>query len=336
MENWQSSTTDILVGFAGYQLERYAKQGFLEPIDDIWQQQNLGASFPTTKGAVSFNKKIFALPLSYYQWGFFYKKSVFQKYQLSEPVTWKDFLKICEVLKSNNVTPLGLATKENWPVSSWFSYLNLRINGLAFHKQLLSGHASYKDAKVRAVFVEWKDLIDKRYFLTGSEKNEWRGVLPYMYHDQVAMYLMGNFVVTAINIPLSEFGFFRFPRINNRIPEYEEAPTDVLFINRSSPHKDSAKKFIIFMARADNQFFFNEAIGYLSPNINAGKSTNEFTNKGFAVLGKAKGVSQFFNRDTSTKMRDAAYPILGEFARQGDIEKAMQDLENARTKHFNH
>ncbi len=334
METMETSDADVVWWFGGYQLGQYAARGSIEPITDVWNSQKLDAGFSAVKSSVSFNGEVYGLPFSYYQWGFYYKKSVFARLNLQEPRTWEEFLAVCDKLKAAKLTPLGIGTKEAWTAGTWFSYLNLRLNGLDFHKQLLGGTQSFKDPRVRQVFTEWKKLMDKGYFLKGHEDHDWKAVLPFLYRDLAGMYLIGNFAVADISVPLSEFGFFRFPVIKKDLPIYEEAPTDVLFINKTSTHKAAAKNFLAFMARPENQLAYNEAIGFIAPNRNARQSQNDFVRKGFEVLSSAKGVSQYFDRDTSKSMANDGFEALGEFARLGDIDKAVDKLESARLKHF--
>ena len=66
------------------------------------------------------------------------------------------------------------------------------------------------------------------------------------------MMLTGNFVTTVISKKLlHDFAFVRFPKININLPYYEEAPTDIYFIPKSSKNKDAAKKFLAFLATAE-------------------------------------------------------------------------------------
>ena len=89
------------------------------------------------------------------------------------------------------------------------------------------------------------------------------------------------------------------------------------------------------MARPENQFLFNDTLGYISPNANSKRSKNYFIDTGFTLLNEAEGVSQFFDRDTSKKMAEVGFEILGEFARTHDIEKTIKKLKKARIKFLN-
>lgn len=56
------------------------------------------------------------------------------------PTTWDDFIKLCNTLKKKGINPLtnGIGSTP-WMASGWFDYLNLRINGAPYHRELLAG-----------------------------------------------------------------------------------------------------------------------------------------------------------------------------------------------------
>ena len=94
-------------------------------------------------------KQIF-VPTNYYWWGFFYRKSTFAKWGVQEPKTWNDFLALCETLKSKGIPPIGIGLGDTpWMASAWFDYLDLRINGAPFHRELLAGKHRFDDPRSR-------------------------------------------------------------------------------------------------------------------------------------------------------------------------------------------
>lgn len=332
--NWQEQDVDLLWYFAGYQLEQLARAGDIADISALWEEQGWDQSFASLKQSVSFQGRSYAVPLSYYQWGFFYKKSLFARHGLEPPRDWESFLALCERLKQEGVTPLGLSTASDWPAASWFSYINLRLNGLDFHLDLLHGHESYLDERVTRVLEAWKQLIDAGYFLKGSESYQWQEVLPFLYRDRVGLYLMGSFMAGIVTIPTEEFGFFRFPVMDESVPVYEEAPTDVLFINSRSKNWEAAEKFLAFMARPDIQYIYNESLGFVTPNSQAPRSERPLVRASASYLKQAEGLSQYFDRDTARTMAESGFSILGAFARDPDIQTTQRALEQARRQAF--
>ncbi|MES2321412.1 MAG: ABC transporter substrate-binding protein [Pseudomonadota bacterium] len=330
MKHFEQSDVDVVWWFAGYQLNELARQGRIEAITPLWKKLRLERAFSSAQAAVSLEGEVYGLPLSYYHWGIYYKKSLFARLKLAEPANWDEFLGVCEKLKRQGITPLGLGTRESWTAAAWFSYLNLRLNGLPFHQQLLAGDQSYLDPRVTEVLRKWKQLIDNGYFLSNSEAYDWKGVLPFLYRETVGMYLIGGFMPKNVHVDPEQFDFFRFPVINPAMPIYEEAPMDVLFISRRARHKAAAARFIEFMARPENQAAYNLSQGLIAPNRDAQSKLDRFERKSVALLAAAKGTSQYFDRDSSQQTAADAMRILAAFARDPDVGQTQQRLARLR------
>ena len=223
--------------------------------------------FSSTRSSSTFDDNQYAVPWSYNQWGVYYRKDLFEKYGIAVPTTWDEFLKACATLKSNGITPITIGTKHYWTAAGWFDYLNFRINGMDFHRELLAGNASYTDQRVKDVFVKWRELLDPGYFIENHTSYSFNEAIPALLQGKAAMYLAGNFITA--NIPaedLANFDYFQFPTINPSLPKFEDAPTDIVAIPKGAKNKADAKKFMAFVARADVQSKLNNAIGSLPPN----------------------------------------------------------------------
>lgn len=327
---------DLFYGNAGERLYSFAKQGLIEPIDDLWQKENWDKSFSKgMKNAVSYENKIYALPFSYYQWGFYYKKSLFDKLNIAAPATWKQLLETCDTLNHRGIHPILIGSSAHWRTAGWFDYLNLRINGLEFYNELMSGRVKYTHNNVRKVFQAWKELIDRKCFFKYSKLMDWKDSLPYLYRDLAGMTLIGNFVEKEFSsMFVNDIGFFKFPVIDQKIASYEVAPTDIFILSKRSKNKEIAKLFLAFIAQPHIQQSLNEGLGYLSANINSTPSNNYFAKKGYLLLKEADGISQFYDRDTTKEMAVAGTKIFSDFINNVDIEPALQALEKARAQVF--
>lgn len=144
---WLSSPTkvyDLIAWQGGERLYRYVRQGQVAPISEFIPRDVMRDAFTQgSLGAVTYQGEMYALPMSYYQWGIFYRKSIFAKAGLTPPRNWQEFIRVCNALKQQGITPLALGNSGKWPASAWFDYLDLRINGLEFHNQLLQGQHSF-------------------------------------------------------------------------------------------------------------------------------------------------------------------------------------------------
>ncbi|BHH85575.1 ABC transporter substrate-binding protein [Desulforhopalus sp. 52FAK] len=327
-------TPDVLYWQASQRLYHFAKLDVIHPITDLWSKNNFDENFSHVKSGVTYNNEIYALPFAYYHWGVFYKKSLIAKFG-GTPKNWEEFIAQCEKLQEAGITPIGIGTKNNWPAAAWFDYLNLRINGLDFHQQVLSGEISFFDERVQNVLSELKKLIDQKFFLSNKKQLAWDEVLPLLYRDQIGFTLIGNFVTGKLpELFKKDIGFIPFPTIDPSIPLFEEAPMDVFMIAKSSKKIKEAEMFIQYIAQADVQSKLNEALGYLPPNKKGTASSDMFIQAGEALLKEAEGVSQYFDRDTIPAFDKIVVPLLADFLETGDIQAVTENLEKAKKQVF--
>jgi len=327
-------TPDVVFWNASQRLFSFVDKDAVHPITKLWIDEKLDVNFSHVKSAVSLKGEVYALPISYYHWGLFYKKSLVEKFG-GVPQNWEAFLAQCKRLREAGITPIGLGTKNNWPVAAWFDYLNLRINGLPFHQQLLAGGVSFHDPRVHAVLVEWKKMIDAKYFNGDQKQFDWHEILPFFYRDKIAYTLIGSFVSTTLATSVvDDIGFMPFPTISAKVPRYEEAPMDVLVIPKKAKHIKEAEVFLKFMARADVQSQLNESLGFLPPNKQSTTGQNPHIKAGASLLKQASGVAQYFDRDTVPAFEAKAVPILVEFSANANVDDAINQLELARKEVF--
>jgi multiple sugar transport system substrate-binding protein len=329
-------TPDVVYWCASQRLYEYVRREAVYPITELWEANSFDKQFSHIKRGVTYQGKVYAVPFAYYHWGLFYRKSVIEKFG-GLPQDWESFVAICARMKDAGIVPIGIGTKENWPAAAWFDYLNLRINGLGFHLKLLAGEVSFNDQRAQVVFREWKRLIDPGFYNEDSRMYTWEGVLPHFYRENIGFLLMGNFVAskwTTLESIRNDIGFMPFPTINEHVPSYEEAPTDVFLIPNKAQNIQGAERFLRFIARADVQSSLCEGLGYIPANNSATIGEDLITRAGHQLLVKANDLSQFFDRDTLPAFDKIATPLLAEFLNTGDVLRVTENLEQARLKVF--
>ncbi|RKX97259.1 MAG: carbohydrate ABC transporter substrate-binding protein, partial [Spirochaetes bacterium] len=253
---------------------------------------------------------------------------------LSEPATWDEFLEVGETLKSNGITPVAIGTKYLWTAGGWFDYLNLRVNGLDYHMDLMLGNASYTDPELDEVFNVWKDLIDRGFFLENHATYSWQEAQAPLINGDAAMYLIGNFIVPDMDAAGigDKIGFFQFPQINSSVGMYEDAPMDTYHIPASAKNVEEAKLFLAYVASPEIQTQFAYATGNIPPNKNADPPTIPLTKEGFDMLAAADGLAQFYDRDTNPEMASAGMQGFQEFMVYPDREDEIRARIDAERK----
>jgi multiple sugar transport system substrate-binding protein len=331
---------DLLSWYGGKRTEELAKKQLLHPIDDFWQEQKFDQAFGyANKANVSYNKHVYAIPISYYPWGFFYNKRVFSRLKLQVPVTWTDFLETLATLKANNITPIAIGTKEPWPAAGWFDYLILRNNSFSFYHQLMDGEVSYNSKPVREALTLWQNLINKKYFSRSPQKLDGENLLPLLSREVAGVQLIGSFALYKIADRFKkDFGYFAFPAMNTVNGSFNEineiSPLSTVSILKSSRNKNQALRFLRYMALPETQSLFNEKKEMLSPHIAARKNSNELIVQGKVQLDNATHLSQYFDRETDQAMAKFAKQAFANFIEHGDIERLVGQLEKQRKKVF--
>ncbi len=332
LRNWLStSPPDVVYWFAGNRMKEFVSRGLFEDVSDIWQQEKLSEAMPAVKDVMTVDNKQYGVPYTYYQWGIYYRKDLFEKNSVAVPKTWDEFVAACKKLKAAGVSPIAIGTKFPWTAAGWFDYLNLRINGFAFHQELMEGKVPYSDPRVKQVFTRWRELIEPGYFLANHASYSWQEALPFVLNGKAAMYLIGNFASANFGDKKDLMGFFPFPIIDPKVELAEDAPTDTVHIPSRAKNKADARKFLAFISRPDVQTDLNAKLGQIPPHKDAKVKDDPFLTPGSMLLKQAKGTAQFFDRDTGPEMAKEGMKGFQEFMVKPErLDKILSTLDNVQ------
>ncbi|MFS1863307.1 ABC transporter substrate-binding protein [Vibrio lentus] len=337
IRNWLvTSPPDVVFWYAGNRMKAFVDRGLFEDVSDIWTDNNMKQDFAAAAPAMTVQGKQFGVPYTYYQWGIYYRKDIFEQYGIAEPKTWDDLKSASATLKENGVAPFAIGTKYLWTAAGWFDYINMRTNGLDFHIQLMEGKVPYSDERVKKTFANWAELVEPGYYLENHASYSWQEAQPFLYNGKAAMYLMGNFITPNFPAELDgKMDFFQFPVIDPSVPMSEDAPMDTLHIPSKAKNKEDARKFLEFVARAENQQLINEMLLQIPTNNKAKAKSDPFLDKGVAMLASTDGTAQFYDRDTDPAMAKEGMKGFQEFMVHPDrIEKILKKLDKVSKRAF--
>ncbi|MEZ9144374.1 ABC transporter substrate-binding protein [Vibrio sp. 10N.286.52.C3] len=337
IRNWLvTSPPDVVFWYAGNRMKAFVDRGLFEDVSDIWADNNMKQDFAAAAPAMTVQGKQFGVPYTYYQWGIYYRKDIFEQYGIAEPKTWDDLKSASATLKENGVAPFAIGTKYLWTAAGWFDYINMRTNGLDFHIQLMEGQVPYSDERVKKTFANWAELVEPGYFLENHASYSWQEAQPFLYNGKAAMYLMGNFITPNFPAELDgKMDFFQFPVIDPSVPMSEDAPMDTLHIPSKAKNKEDARKFLEFVARAENQQLINEMLLQIPTNNKAKAKSDPFLDKGVAMLASSDGTAQFYDRDTGPAMAKEGMKGFQEFMVHPErIDKILKKLDKVSKRTF--
>jgi multiple sugar transport system substrate-binding protein len=331
---------DVATWYAANRMRPYVEAGLFEDVSDLWAEPAIADNLASTKGAMTIDGKQWGVPYTYYQWGIYYRKDIYDQYGLSEPTNWDEMKSNCQTLLDNGVKCYTIGTKFLWTAGGWFDYLNLRTHGYDFHMEMAAGNVAWTDDRVRQTFANWRELIDMGGYVDNHQNYSWQEALPFMVNGDAAAYLMGNFAVA----PLREAGlsddqldFYQFPAITEGVALAEDAPTDTFHIPANANNKDAAREFLRFVVSAEEQTEINNGanLGQLPVNASASIDADKFLEQGFAMLSSNSpgGVAQFFDRDFPAEMAAEAMQGFQEFMVLPDnLDDILARLEQVRQR----
>jgi multiple sugar transport system substrate-binding protein len=330
-----SQAPDVVTWFAGERMKTFAEKDLLEPLGDVVDNK-FEALFPQSfLNACSHNGELYFIPQAWAWWGVFYRKSIFEKLDLQPPTNWEEFIAVCSRLKEADYIPLAIGTKFLWPSAGYFDAINLRINGLEFHEQLMAGKASYTDPRVKAVFTKWRELVDAGFFLQNHSSFSWQQAATRVFSGEAAMYFIGQFIQdVAPDEVKDDLDFFRFPRILPDMPFYEDAPIDGFMVPAKAKHKEAARKFLKFTITPSSQDFFSTRLSRLAA-LKDIPPPSKMAEKGLEMITESEGVASFYDRDTVPEMARRGMNAFVEFMDEPDrIDEILIQLEQDRQRIF--
>jgi len=337
LPGWLSTVApDIVNWHDGERMAYYARRGLLEDLTNDWNKNNWNSMYASTKEASSYNGKQYAAPTVYYAWGMFYRKDLFEKAGItSEPKTWDEFLEASKKLKAAGITPVAVAGRDAWTLAGWFDYLDLRINGNAFHQKLMAGEVPYTDPRVKKVYTTWKQLIDDKVFIDNSLSYDLDAAQPFLFQGKAAMMLMGTFITGGFPADIKpKMGFFQFPIIDPKVPTAEDGPVESLHIPSKAKNKADAHTFLAFMETPEISAKLAQGLGSLPANSKSPEPDDPISKIGFQILSNTKGgIAQFYDRDMTKEMADEGMKGMQQFVSDpSKLDDILAQLEETRKR----
>ncbi|MCX5244278.1 extracellular solute-binding protein [Streptomyces sp. NBC_00201] len=333
---------DVYTWYPGSVANAYARKNLLLDLDEVWNSSPDLKRYSKAQNRLctsSAGKKVF-VPATYYWWGMFYRKSHFAKWGVRElPKSWDDFLDLCDKLKSKGVAPIGLGAGGNtpWVASAWFDYLDIRINGAQYHRELLAGKHRFDDPEVRKVFDRWQEVLP--YFDPNGVAIPFQDATTALLNGHTGMMLIGTFFADAApKSALDDIDFFRFPIVDSKVPLAEEAPVDGYFASARTGRREQVLDLMSYLATAEAQeTYIKGSSGTVLPcNPDAKDAGTALVKKGRAHVDSAAEITQFFNRDSSDALQPTADTALTKFlAKPKSIGSILTDWQRDAEKIWN-
>lgn len=315
----QGTPDDVFTWFAGFRMAQFAENGLITDLSDIWPIDGLDDSFKQASTAP--DGKQYFVPVSYYPWAVFYRKSVFEKNGWEAPATNDDLTALMDDMQGKGITPFAFADKQGWPAMGTFDILNMRLNGFDFHMSLMAGDEAWDGDEVKLVFDTWRQLLP--YHQEDPLGRNWEEAATSMANGECGMYLLGTFVADGIADVADDLDFFTFPQLDSSIPaDSLDAPIDGFCVAAAGQNQEAGKAMAKWLGSAAAADAANEAADVPFIAANSGASTSTYTDlqkKSVEVVSAAANIAQFMDRDTNADFANTVMvPSIQEFLKNPD------------------
>ena len=295
----QGTPDDVFTWFAGFRMAQFAEAGLISDLSDQWPIDGLNDSFKQASTAA--DGKQYFVPVSYYPWALFHRKSVFEENGWTAPTTENDFMELMKDMQGKGITPIAFGDKDGWPAMGTFDILNMRLNGFDYHMSLMAGEEKWDSDEVKGVFEKWRDLLP--YHQADPLGRTWQEAATSMGKGESGMYLLGTFVVDAIADQADDIDFFTFPELDAAIgADALDAPIDGFCVAAAGKNQEAGKAMAKWLGSAAAADAANEGADAPMIAANEGASTstyNDLQKKSAEVVGAAANIAQFMDRDTN-------------------------------------
>jgi multiple sugar transport system substrate-binding protein len=315
--NYLGGTPDTAyTWFSGFRMKFFADQKLNIAIDDVWATVKDNFTEGFGQSVVGNDSKVYGIPVDYYPWAVFYRKSVFADKGYAIPATWDDLKTLCTKMQTDGLTPIAFGDKDGWPAMGTFDILNLRLNGYQFHVDLMAGKEKWTDPKVTTVFQKWAEILP--FHAKDYAGLTWQNAADTLVQKKSGMYLLGLFVsaqfaATKVQADLDDLDFFPFPGLGTSFDAENalDAPIDTWELAAKSQNlsseTDTGKAYLEFWSKGSTQLLmFKNQPGLIPTAKDTDTSTySALQKKAVEVVSKATRITQFLDRDTRSDFAGA-------------------------------
>jgi multiple sugar transport system substrate-binding protein len=333
----QGTPDDTFQWMAGYRMQFFAQQGLLVDISDVWN--DIGSQYEESYKIAStgLDGKQYFIPQSWYPWGLHFRKSMMAEIGLNpdDIYNWDDFMGALEELKGQGLIGWIGADRGGWEAMGTFDIINARVNGYQFHVDLLAGREKWTDDRVKEVFNYWGKLLP--YSNANVLDLEWDGARDVLLRREGGFMMMGSWFgadfKSVSDADYEDLWIIPFPEIN---PDFGrdtiDAPIDGFCVAKNGANNDGGKDLAKFAGDMEGvQAMLDTGVPMTSANKGQDTSTYDaFQLQQLAVMGEAKYITQFLDRDTRP---DFAGPVVGPsiqawLRNPGDVNSILESMQS--------
>ena len=233
----------------------YAENGLTYDLTEYANEHDWANKF--SAGALNLcqlSNTLAGYPTSFNALGVYYRKDIFEKYNIAVPTTFEEFEQACATLKENGIVPISTAGLNGWHVMRFVELLIEHYAGAELHDKLSTFQESWNNDAVIKAFAKYQEFCEKGYFPEGFVTADPNDTLINMASGTAAMDIQGQWQDGKIiqdGVDINLFSTFAFPSGGtNRLSSFAEMTQ--FNKNLSQDELDACIKFMDYYYSEDN------------------------------------------------------------------------------------
>ena len=248
---------DIIMTMGPAEANRYAKGGFLLPLDNFVAEAGLDKELPALALDVGrVEGKIYSLPKTFESMGIIYNKSLFDEFGWKPPTNRDEWVALCEAAKAKGILPVAGGNVAWRPTNE--HYVTVYINhypGPEVVYEALTGQRSWEDP----LFVEAIDMFKNDFLAYWPEFGLYSTLdapdfVPMVATRKAAMLVVGSWAFQWLVDPAywpseDKWGWAPFPSLREGVeyPFVDIGIGTTLSVNKNSKHPEETARFLVWM-----------------------------------------------------------------------------------------
>ncbi len=286
----------------------------------------------------TYDGKIYGLPLSLSIDVVFYNKEIFEKYNLTPPKTYEEWLTIIDTLNKNNVIPIALANQTKWPGAYYLMNFASRIAGPElFESALNRGGKGFDDPAYVQAGKYIQEMVDRNAFnsgFNGVPYDEGQG-RQLLYSGQAAMMDMTISFLNNVRQEAPEFeeklDFFLFPTVpggKGDTTHVGAATGPVWSVAKNSEHPDLATELVKELTSTETAQNYTDRTGSLT-GVKDIEPADEFTKRFYEVVQNATHLQMPYDQTLPPELaelhKETTQAIFGKDMTPEEAAKKMEE-----------
>lgn len=330
---------DIFFTWAGGFSSSFVESGKVLPLDDYYTAFSSELPAACIENA-TYDGKLYGSAISTPVSGMFYNKAMFDKYDLKEPKTWEELVKVCQTFLDNGITPFGISVKDTWVLAMLHDALTLKSAGPEkTAKAITKQGVSYNDPDFLASATKIKELVDMGAFIEGASGLSNDEASANFYNGTVPMYITGSWMGGSIMSDAAnpaDFDVAPIPVINAtnaKITDFMGGASDTLMVAAGTKYPEEAGNAVFELTKGISKYAYLAGAGIPAWKVDYdASSVNPITQKVAGYATQATSFTLWF--DTLMAAEDAGEYLallqelyIGNLSPEEFVEAMSKQLE---------